>query len=57
MVNGLKEGMYGVFKAMFEDPYLEGQRPLLDSITTVAQVLHDNGYKTGMVGKWGLEHH
>ena len=42
------------FKAMFEDPYLEGQRPLLDSITTVAQVLHDNGYKTGMVGKWGL---
>jgi len=42
------------FKAMLEDPYLEGQRPLLDSITTVAQVLHDNGYKTGMVGKWGL---
>ena len=42
------------FKAMLEDPYLEGQRPLLDTITTVAQVLHDNGYKTGMVGKWGL---
>ena len=42
------------FKAMLEDPYLEGQRPLLDSITTVAQVLHDNGYKTGMIGKWGL---
>ena len=42
------------FKAMLDDPYLEGQRPLLDSITTVAQVLHDNGYKTGMIGKWGL---
>lgn len=42
------------FKAMFEDPSLEGQRPLLDSIVTVAQVLHENGYKTGMVGKWGL---
>lgn len=42
------------FKAMFEDPSLEGQRPLLDSIVTVAQVLQDNGYKTGMVGKWGL---
>ena len=26
------------FKAMFEDPSLEGQRPLLDSIVTVAQV-------------------
>ena len=42
------------FKAMLEDPNLEGQRPLLDSITTVAQVLNDNGYRTGMVGKWGL---
>ncbi|MEJ6764704.1 MAG: sulfatase-like hydrolase/transferase, partial [Flavobacteriaceae bacterium] len=42
------------FKAMLDDPFLEGQRPLLDSITTVAQVLHDSGYKTGMIGKWGL---
>jgi arylsulfatase len=39
---------------MFDDPNLEGQRPLLDSIVTVAKVLNDNGYKTGMVGKWGL---
>ena len=42
------------FKAMFDDPNLEGQRPLLDSISTVAQVLNNAGYKTGMVGKWGL---
>ena len=42
------------FKAMFENSDLEGQRPFLDSISTVAQVLNDNGYKTGMVGKWGL---
>jgi arylsulfatase A-like enzyme len=42
------------FQAMFDDPNLEGQRPLLDSILTVANVLQDNGYKTGMVGKWGL---
>lgn len=42
------------FKAMFEDPNLEGQRPMPDSIVTIASVLKANGYKTGMVGKWGL---
>ena len=42
------------FKAMFDDPNLEGQRPLLDSITTVAQVLNNawlqnrNGWKVGI---------
>ena len=36
------------FQAMFDDPNLEGQRPLLDSILTVAKVLKDNGYKTEM---------
>ena len=43
------------FKAMFEDAKLEGQRPMPDSIVTVAKFLQTNGYKTGMVGKWGLE--
>ncbi len=42
------------FEAMFNDPTLEGQRPLPDSTITVAKVFKDNGYKTGMVGKWGL---
>jgi arylsulfatase A-like enzyme len=42
------------FKAMFEDSVLEGQRPMPDSILTVANMLQSNGYKTGMVGKWGL---
>ena len=42
------------FKAMLDNPNLEGQRPLPDSIITVAQILQKNGYKTGMVGKWGL---
>lgn len=42
------------FQSMLDNPELEGQRPLPDSIVTVAQVLKNNGYKTGMVGKWGL---
>ncbi len=42
------------FKAMFKNPKLEGQRPLPDSIITVASFLKSNGYKTGMIGKWGL---
>ena len=42
------------FKAMLDNPNLEGQRPLPDSIVTVAQVLKNSGYRTGMVGKWGL---
>jgi len=28
--------------------------PLKDSDVTVAQVLKDAGYHTGLVGKWGL---
>ncbi|MBN09671.1 MAG: N-acetylgalactosamine-6-sulfatase [Flavobacteriaceae bacterium] len=42
------------FEAMFKNPELEGQRPLPDSIKTVATYLQSNHYKTGMVGKWGL---
>ncbi len=42
------------FDAMFKNPELEGQRPMPDSIITVASYLKSNGYKTGMVGKWGL---
>ena len=42
------------FDAMFKNSELEGQRPMPDSIITVASYLKSNGYKTGMVGKWGL---
>ena len=42
------------FEAMFNNPELEGQRPLPDSIITVADILRSKGYKTGMFGKWGL---
>lgn len=32
----------------------EGQQSLPDSIVTVAEMLQQNGYKTGAFGKWGL---
>jgi arylsulfatase A-like enzyme len=37
-----------------EDPNLEGQFPLADSIKTIAEYLRTVGYRTGAVGKWGL---
>ncbi len=49
-----REGEVWSFQAMFENPNLEGQRPMPDSIVTVASILQSAGYKTGMVGKWGL---
>lgn len=42
------------YDAMFENPFLEGQRPLPDSIITLGEILQDAGYKTAIVGKWGL---
>lgn len=32
----------------------EGQEPILDSLTTIAEVLKSGGYTTGAFGKWGL---
>ncbi len=42
------------YEAMFNDPFLEGQRPLPDSIITLAEILQNANYETGAVGKWGL---
>lgn len=42
------------FKAMEENPLLEGQLPIPDSTITIAKLLKKAGYKTAMVGKWGL---
>ncbi len=39
---------------MAKNPYLEGQRPMADSIVTVAEKLKDSGYATAFFGKWGL---
>lgn len=36
------------------NPSLEGQLPIPDSTVTVAELLQKAGYKTGLVGKWGL---
>ena len=40
--------------AMTEHPELEGQAPLAEGTTTLATLMRDAGYKTAMVGKWGL---
>jgi arylsulfatase len=39
---------------MAKDPYLEGQRPLKVGTTTIGTLLQGAGYRTGIVGKWGL---
>ncbi len=42
------------FEAMAKDPNLEGQRPLKPGTQTIGTLLQNVGYKTGIVGKWGL---
>lgn len=42
------------FKAMEANPALEGQLPIPDSTVTIAKILKKIGYKTAVVGKWGL---
>lgn len=42
------------FDKVANDPNLEGQRPLPAGTNTIGSLLQSVGYKTGMVGKWGL---
>lgn len=42
------------FAKAVEDSNLEGQRPIPDSIPTIGNILQEAGYKTAIVGKWGL---
>jgi len=42
------------YRAMIADSTLEGQRPLPANTTSIATLLQSAGYRTGMIGKWGL---
>ncbi|MFV0346253.1 MAG: arylsulfatase [Bacteroidales bacterium] len=42
------------YEAMAEDENLEGQRPLPSYTENIASMLKKSGYKTGIIGKWGL---
>ena len=42
------------FAKAVEDPNLEGQRPLPVGTKTIGSLLQGVGYKTAIVGKWGL---
>lgn len=42
------------FVEMIKNPELEGQRPLPEGTETIASLLKREGYKTAVVGKWGL---
>ena len=42
------------YMEMLKDSTLEGQRPMPENTTTIAQLLKTSDYKTAIVGKWGL---
>lgn len=42
------------YKATIADSTLEGQRPMPADTKTIGKLLQSAGYKTGIVGKWGL---
>jgi len=42
------------YRAMIADSTLEGQRPLPANTTSIGTLLQSAGYRTGMIGKWGL---
>lgn len=52
LMTGMHMGHVEVRGNGFSPP--SGQVPISDQTYTVAELLKDNGYTTGMIGKWGL---
>ena len=42
------------YLAMIKDSTLEGQRPIPPHTKTIGTLMQSAGYRTGMIGKWGL---
>jgi arylsulfatase len=42
------------YEKAINNPNLEGQRPILNETVTLGEVMQNAGYKTAIVGKWGL---
>lgn len=42
------------WNGLFADDTLEGQQPMLAGTPTIGKMMQEAGYKTAMVGKWGL---
>lgn len=42
------------YRAMLQYPGLEGQYPLPEGTMTIGSILREAGYRTAVVGKWGL---
>ncbi len=49
-----KRGKVWDYRAMIADSTLEGQRPIPAGTITIGRLLQQVGYKTAVVGKWGL---
>ena len=42
------------WNGLFEDSTMQGQQPMLGGTPTIGKMMREAGYKTAMVGKWGL---